>query len=240
MTDEKKEDEVVITEEDKKIEGTGEGTDDEKKSEEKQSEEAGFVKDEETVKGNTYNQLLRQTRETETQLREAKKKLEDIEKGTSTKKDDEEEEDEDDKIFPDDDKKKSNIEIQLQSVTERLNEKDEAERKKQRSTFFKRHPQYLNDKNLWNQILDELDNFDPKSKVPYYKQLNKAHRIISGESTPVDKAVQDKTKEMASESASHNDGAQKPANNTSTVDDREKRLAKRMPPGFVYTGKHKE
>jgi hypothetical protein len=204
----------------------------EQKSEEEESPKDDFEKDSESVSVGKYNQAIRKQREIELEKRELEKQLAAVK---STKPADEEEDD----FFKEEEKEKvdisSLIDEKVKPVLERLNQKEAEDRKNKRTAFFQAHPEYLNAEK-WQELLDEMDNsLNPNSKDDYYKQLNKAHSIISAETdySEIDK----KKKEMASEMASKGDGSQKAADKKSSLDDRADRLAQKMPIGYIYTGK---
>lgn len=225
---------VPATEEDEKV--VPPVVEEEPKSEEKEPEEKeDFVKDDETVPAAKYNQALRKLREAELEKRESGKQSPKEEKPKKPVKEEDDdiykEESEDDKVDVE-----ALVEAKVKPVLERLNQKEAEERKNQRTAFFEEHPEYLTDAEAWQELLDEVDNFNPNSKDSYYKQLTKAHRIIAGE-PKVNAAVEKKKREMASESASKGDGSQKAADRKSSVDERADRLARKMPIGFTYTGK---
>lgn len=225
---------VPVTEEDEKV--VPPVVEEEPKSEEKEPEEKeDFVKDDETVPAAKYNQALRKLREAELEKRESGKQSPKEEKPKKPVKEEDDdiykEESEDDKVDVE-----ALVEAKVKPVLERLNQKEAEERKNQRTAFFEEHPEYLTDAEAWQELLDEVDNFNPNSKDSYYKQLTKAHRIIAGE-PKVNAAVEKKKREMASESASKGDGSQKAADRKSSVDERADRLARKMPIGFTYTGK---
>lgn len=221
---------VVTTEEDKEVVVEEQ----EPKSEEndESEKEDGFVKSDEVVEGNKYNQALRKAREAEMEKRELEKQLSEKKVVTSPEK--EEEKEEEDDLF--EEKKEVDIEslvdAKVKPVLERLNQKEAEEKKNQRTAFFEEHPEYLKNSEKWQELLDEVDNFNPNSKDGYYKQLIKAHRIISAEEVYSD--IDKKKKDMASESASKGDGSQKAADKKSSEENREDRLAKKMPVGFEY------
>ena len=227
--------EVPVTEEDEKV--VPPIVEEEPKSEEEEpkEEKEDFVKGNETVPAAKYNQALRKLREAELEKRESQKQSPKEEKPKKQSKE------EDDDIFkgePEEDKVdvEALVEAKVKPVMERLNQREAEERKNQRTAFFEEHPEYLTDAEAWQEILDEVDNFNPNSKDSYYKQLTKAHRIIAGE-PKVNAEVEKKKREMASESASKGDGSQKAADRKSSVDERADRLARKMPIGFEYTGK---
>lgn len=223
---------VPEAEEDKKVEEV-EKTEDTGKSEEKESEEKeDFVKGDETVPAAKYNQALRKLREAELEKKERDKQSPREEKLKKSK------EEHVDDIYKDDESEDDKVDVEalveakVRPVMERLNQKEAEERKNQRTAFFEEHPEYLTDAEAWQELLDEVDNFNPNSKDNHYKQLTKAHRIRSAEVgySEIDK----KKKEMASESASKGDGSQKAADRKTSADERADRLAKDMPKGFVY------
>lgn len=199
--------------------------------EEPKEEKEDFVKGDETVPAAKYNQALRKLREAELEKKERDKQS--PEKETPKKRAKEEEDD----IFKEESEEdkvdfEALVEAKVKPVLERLNQKEAEERKNQRTAFFEEHPEYLTDAEAWQELLDEVDNFNPHSKDNHYKQLTKAHRIRSAEVGYSD--IDKKKKEMASESASKGDGSQKAADRKSSEDEREDRLAKDMPKGFVY------
>lgn len=230
---EEKEDEVVV-EDDKKSDDIAEETD-EKKEEEKED----YEKDSETVSAGKHNQAIRKLREAELKLREKEAELERVRTKAPEKEEDDDDEDDED-IF---EEKKKDIDIEslvdakVKPVLEKLNQREAEEKKNQRTAFFKKHPQYLKDSEKWQALLDEVDNFNPNSKDGYYKQLVKAHRIISSDDDGESPEIEKKKREMASDSASKGDGSQKAADRKSPEDERADRLAKKMPIGFTYTGK---
>lgn len=227
-------------------------TEEEKKSEEEpkdQEEKDDFAKTDDLVPGSKYNQALRKAREAEMEKRELEKRLQDTEKALPKKEKEEKEDDDEDFDFEDDEeeekKKPRNKEVDVEALVdarvkplvERISQREAEERKNQRDAFFKEHPEYLSDSRKWQELLDELDNsFNPNSKDSHYKQLTKAHRIISAEDRP-DPEIEKKKREMASDAASKGDGAEKAADRKSDLEAREDRLARRMPKGFVYTDK---
>lgn len=220
---------VLATEEDVVVPPV---TEEEPKSEEKEPEEKeDFVKGDETVPAAKYNQALRKLREAELEKKERDKQSPREEKPKKQAKEEEEdifkEESEEEKVDFE-----ALVEAKVKPVLERLNQKEAEERKNQRTAFFEEHPEYLTDAEAWQELLDEVDNFNPNSKDNHYKQLTKAHRIRSAEVgySEIDK----KKKEMASESASKGDGSQKAADRKTSEDERADRLAKDMPKGFVY------
>jgi hypothetical protein len=237
--------EVIVPEKDEVVVPPVEKEEEPKSEEETpQVDEDGFVKGNESVSAGKHNQAIRKLREAELEKRTLEKELEKARKGVKPAKEEEPAEDEDDFFEEEEEKpaKKKSLDIEslvdakVKPVLERLNQKEAEERKNHRTAFFKAHPQYLTDSEKWQELLDEMDNsLNPNSKDSYYKQLIKAHRIVSAEE---DTSVIDKKKqEMASESASKGDGSQKAADRKSSVDERADRLAKKMPIGFTFTGK---
>lgn len=210
----------------------------EKAEPEEKEEKEDYEKDSETVSAGKHNQAIRKLREAELKLREKEAELEKVKTKTPDKKEDDDEDDED--IF---EEKKKDIDIEslvdakVKPVLEKLNQREAEEKKNQRTAFFKKHPQYLNDSEKWQALLDEVDNFNPNSKDGYYKQLVKAHRIISSDDDGESPEIEKKKREMASDSASKGDGSQKAADRKSPEDERADRLARKMPIGFTYTGK---
>jgi hypothetical protein len=205
--------------------------------EETSEEGKEFEKESEFVPSNKYNQAIRKQRELELSQRELQRQLEEAKSGKVGKEESDEEDDEE--LFGDEEpeakKISSLLDEKIKPVLERLNQKEADERKRERSTFFKKYPQYLNNSEKWQSLLNELDEFNPKSKASYYSQLVKAHRIISGD-TISHAEIESKKREMASELASKGDGSQKPSQKKSSEDERADRLAQKMPIGFKYSG----
>lgn len=198
MSEEKKE--IESSEEDKKSELEKE---EDKKLEEEQSEKDDFEKDSESVPANKYNQAVRKQRETELEKKELEKQLAEAKAGKTEKKEDEEE----DSFFEEKEEKKEVpdtskiIDEKLKPVMDTLKKREESDRKNARTAFFETHPEYLKDSEKWQSLLDEMDNsINPNSGDDYYTQLEKAHRIMAGESYNAE--VEDKKKEIASDAAS--------------------------------------
>lgn len=217
-----------MDEEKKEVSETEEKT--EEKSEEKPEEEKetkeDFEEKEEVVPAGKHNQTVRKLREAELEKRELKKQLEAV-KNVEPEKEESEDEDEKEEKLPD---INHLIDEKVKPVLERLNKKEEDDRRNQRDAFFSAHPEYL-DAKKWNELLDEMDNsLNPNSKDNHYTQLEKAHRIISGGNSE----IFNKKKEMASDSASKGDGANKVDGRKSSEDDRADRLSKRMPVGYEF------
>ena len=206
MSEEQKE--IKSSDKDKKELDKNEDAESEKDKEKSEEDESSddFEKDSETVKAGKYNQAIRKQRELELENRELERKL--AEKGQP--KDEEsasdEEEDEDDSFF---EKKKEAetpdqsklIDEKLKPVLETLKKKEENEKKVARTAFFEAHPEYLNDAEKWQELLDEMDNsLNPNSNDDHYTQLEKAHRILSADSYNAE--IEDKKSEMAGDAAS--------------------------------------
>lgn len=201
MSEEKKD--VVVDEEEEKIndDEKEQKQDDDKKDDEKKED---FEKDSETVPSSKYNQELRKRREAEARIKE-------LERLGYKKSDDQEEEDEDndkgeDDDKAEDDKKEAPWRSEIDEIKQVLSKKESDERKAARQSFFENHPQYLNDAEKWNELLEEIDNsFNPNSPDPYYTQLEKAHRIIAD--TAVDTSdIDAKKREMANDTSTGGDG----------------------------------
>lgn len=181
--------------------------------EEPKSEEAkdDFEKENEVVPVGKYNQALRKQREAELEKKELEKQLEEV---RTAKPDSKEEEKEEDSFFKDEEKEKEIpdptkiIDERLKPVFDTLKRREESDRKIQRTAFFESHPEYLKDSEKWQNLLDEMDNsLNPNSNDDYYTQLEKTHRIISGNTEDVE--VESKKREIASDAASSGDGAEK-------------------------------
>jgi len=228
-----KEQEKVASEEEKIEESKEEK---EKKSEE-ETKKGDFEKDKETVSAGKYNQAIRKQREMEVEKRELEKKLENS-KSAKKEESNEEEEDEEEDFLDEESKKElpdvsALVDEKVKPILERINQREESDKKNQRTAFFEAHPEYLTDSEKWQELLDEMDNsLNPNSKDSHYEQLSKAHRIIEGSTKDSD--VDKKRREMASDSASKSDGSNKEDSNESQVDEREERMAKRMPVGYRY------
>ncbi|NTU73673.1 hypothetical protein HGB07_05930 [Candidatus Roizmanbacteria bacterium] len=243
------------TKEDEKVEKTAEElAADQKKSEEEAIQKKDeFEKEKDVVPSGKYNEAVRKQRELELEKRELEKKLQ--ERGSEIKpvkkvviKDEEEEDEDDDE--GDDKKKPVKKEIDLEAIEpiskevkelrERIDQRDADDKKKQRTAFFKAHPEYLTDSEKWQELLDEMDNsLNPHSKDNYYKQLTKAHRLISGDSDKYkdESDIERKKREMASEAGRDNGALKAPGNNKTALDERSLRLAKKMPRGFEFKPK---
>jgi len=217
MAEEKKE--AEISEEDKAK--AAEAEEAKKKSEEEEGSEGDkdkedFAKEGDVIPASKHNQALRKAREAEARERELKKEIEDLKKGPKSKEeeesddsgeDDEEEDGEKEKAKPDASKV---LDEKLKPVLERLNQRDESDRKLARTAFFEAHPEYLSNGEKFQELLDEMDNsINPNSKDDYYTQLEKTHRILVGDS--YDAEVENKKKDMANDAASGGDGAEKGA-----------------------------
>lgn len=173
---------------------------------ESETEEEGFAKEGETIEVGKHNQAIRKLREAELEKRELEKKLADIEASKEEKPEKKEEDDffkeEEPKVDP-----AKLIDEKLKPINDALTKREENDRKIQRTAFFESHPEYLKDSEKWQGILDEVDNFNPNSPDDYYTQLEKAHRIIAGDTENAE--VENKKKEIASDAASSGDGAEK-------------------------------
>lgn len=175
------------------------------KSEEESSQE-GFVKDGEVVPVNKHNQMLRKLREAELEKAELAKKL-----AEASGKKEEVEEKEEDEFFKEEEPKVDPaklIDEKLKPVLEANQKREENDKKIARTAFFEAHPEYLNDSEKWQELLDEMDrSLNPNSQDDYYTQLDKTHRILSGGSANVE--VESKKKEIAGDAASGGDGAER-------------------------------
>ncbi len=198
--------EVVPSEEDKKV------LEDEKSEETKSEEDkSGFAKEGETVAPGKYNQALRKAREAEIEKRRLEKELEDAKKEKPAVEEKEEEDD----FFKDTEEKKEEtpdvskiVDERLKPINEALKKREESDKKLQRTAFFEAHPEYLNNAEKFQELLDEMDNsINPNSPDDYYTQLEKTHSILSG--VAYDATVEDKKKEIAGAAASSGDGAEK-------------------------------
>lgn len=199
----------MTEEEKKKAEEAAKAAEAKKKEEEKKDDE--FAKQGEQVDANKHNQAIRKAREAEAEkreleeenkkLREAFKNQKPIDPIPPKKDDDGGDDDDDDDDFwgekkkekkketptQDDNQKldpeyvKSIIDEQIRPYVESENQRTKLEKKKARQDFYDAHPEYLEDNDKWAELLDELGS----SIVPsgdYYQDLEKAHRIIGGES----------------------------------------------------------
>lgn len=207
MSEEKKvesveEDEKETQEEDQKLEA--ERTEEDKKEE--------FEKENELVPANKLNQALRKQREIEAEKRELEKKLAEATKEVPVVKEDD---DDDDSFFNDDEEEKkkeidpsSMMDEKLKPVLDRLEKSEKDKRRNDRDAFFDAHPEYAEDGQKFQTLLDELDNsINPNSTDSYYVQLEKTHRIIAGDYVG-NQEVEDKKAEMASDASSSGDGSQ--------------------------------
>lgn len=189
--------EVVASEEEEKIVLPEE-------EEKKSSEEEEFVKEGDVVAVGKHNQAIRKLREAELEKRELEKQLAEV----KNVKPIEEKEEED--FFKEEEKPVDHeklIEEKLKPINDALAKREANDRKIQRTAFFEAHPDYLTNSEKWQNILDEVDNFNPNSTDDYYTQLEKAHRIIVGNAD--DSVIEDKKKEIANDVSSGGGGAEK-------------------------------
>jgi hypothetical protein len=203
------EEKLEVAPEEKTLEPEGEVQDTE---EVKSSEKDDFEKDNEVVPVGKYNQSVRKQRELELEKRELLKKLE--EKPQEIK---EEELEVEEDLFKDDiveeEKKKplpdtnKIIDDKLKPVFDTLKKREESDRKIARTAFFDTHPEYESSAEKWQELLDEMDNsINPNSSDDYYTQLEKAHRILVGDTYKPE--IEDKKKEIAND-ATTSGGAEK-------------------------------
>jgi len=183
---------------------TEEKIDDSVKEEEKETEVKDEFSKEENVPASKYNQLLRKQREADLEKKELEKQLEEA----KTTKVDEKETDE---FFKEDKEETPDpskiIEEKLKPIQDAIKRRDESDKKIQRTAFFEAHPQYLGAEK-WQELLDEMENsISPNSKDDYYTQLEKTHRILSGESG--NSNIENKKTEIATDASSSGDGAEK-------------------------------
>jgi hypothetical protein len=237
--------EEVVSDDTKKVDESQKTVEEDTSKEEVKDD---FEKDSDVVSVGKYNQAVRKQREIEFEKRELQKQIEALKTPKKTIKK-EEEEDEDEDFFPDDEEEEEQekkpkkasqdvsalVDARVKPILEKLSQKEADEKKLQRAAFFEKYPRYQNSAEKWQELLDELDNsINPNSKDNYYKQLEKAHKIISDDSVMA-KQIDKKKNEMASDSSTHDVEAEKAK--TTPVDDRAARLAKRMPIGFTFNGK---
>jgi hypothetical protein len=189
------------------------------KEETKVEEKDDFEKDSEVVPVGKYNQAVRKQREIELEKRELEKKLAEKEAARPEPKKSVKEEAEEtffeDEVEEDEPAKVPNPELlideKLKPIQEALKKREDSDKKLQRTAFFEKYPQYLNDSEKWQGLLDEMDkSLNPSSGDDYYTQLEKAHRIIAG-NVADDTIIEKKKAEMASDASSSGDGAQKAA-----------------------------
>jgi hypothetical protein len=159
---------------------------------EKESEaKDDFETESETVPVGKYNQAVRKQREMEAEKRELEKRLE---VNPEVKPEDKED------FFEEKEDPSKLIDEKLKPVFDTLKKREENEKKNARTLFFDAHPEYLKDSEKWQGLLDEMDNsLNPNSTDDHYTQLEKTHRIISGDS--FNAQVEDKKSEMASDSS---------------------------------------
>ena len=190
-----------------------EGSEEEEKEEKEEKED--FKKEDEIVSASKYNQLLRQRREADVRERDLSKELEEARAAKApAEKEEEGDDDEDDEDFfkkKEEDKKGPDtskiIDEKLKPITEAIKKRDESDKKLQRKAFFDANPEYL-DSEKFQELLDELDkSINPASTDDYYTQLDKARRIVEGDS--YDPNLENKKKELAKDAASGGDGAEK-------------------------------
>lgn len=250
------EDEIIIPdvkkEEDKSEEEEQQKVDESKKDE-SESDEDGFVKDSETVSANKHNQALRKAREAELEAAELRKQLENGggKKKKVVKKEEEDEDEDEDFEFDDDEdeedssKKKKKIDIEaivdsrVKPLQEQLNQRNADDRKRERDAFFKKNPQALK-ADVWQDVLDELDNFSPTSKLTHYEQLDRAYTIVArkrGINTSSNHSEVEKKKAQMASDSSEDGGIKTTGNRKSASEDFADALGEKMPPGFEYTAK---
>jgi len=214
-----------------------------KKPEDAKTQKDEFEKNEELVSAGKYNSAVRKQRELELELRELRNSKE-IEKPVKKVIEDEEEEmdeDEDDEdFFTEKPVKKTKsddpntLAKDVEDLKSRLDQREADDKKKQITTFFKAYPEYKDNSEKWLELLDVLDeSINPHSKHSFYQQLVMARRLISND-TATYNAIEKKKAEMASETASKGDGAEKAPDNSKKVDERAMRLAKNMPRGYEF------
>lgn len=142
---------------------------------------------------------------------EEPQKKEEPKKEEPSKKKEEEEDD----FWKDEEKlSKEDIDRLVSEKVKPIIEQDKArkqrERKYAREAFFKKHPEYLTDSRRWQQLLDELGDFDPnKIDEDYSGYLEKAHRIVDGTSAS-ENQIQDIHNKQAAD-ASSGEGTRNPA-----------------------------
>lgn len=235
MEIEEKKEEEKSTEEDKKNPEKEEST-----KEETPSEPADFEKESDVVSKNKYNQAIRKQREVELEKKTLEKQLQEKdvkvskpapekEKEKVEKKEDsffddlddmDETPEEESKEKPESDTEQI-VEEKLKPVMELLKQKEQDERKKDRSAFFEAHPNYLQDAEEWNELLDVLTtDINPNSGDTYIQQLEKAHILRSGDVE--NSSIADAKKDMARDASSGGDGAEKSTDKTEefTAEDR--------------------
>lgn len=171
-----------------------------------------FEKENEVVPASKYNQAVRKQREMELEKRELEKKIAEMSSTTVEKEDEEDDED----LFEDDEEEKKPkaedpsklIDEKMKPVLEAMKKRDESDKKAYRTAFFEAHPQYLTDSEKWQELLDEVDrSINPNSGDDYYTQLEKGHRILSGDSVNIE--IEEKKREIAADAGSGSNGAEK-------------------------------
>jgi len=187
--------------------------------EEKEKSEDEFEKKEEFVSTNKFNQAVRKQRELELEKRELEKRL--AEKGSDAvaEKEKPAPKKEEDSFFEDiegEEKVEKEtpsaldaskmLDEKLKPILERIDKKEKEDRVKTRTAFFEANPQYRDDSEEWNSLLEILDKYISPNSGEYFEQLNAAHLIKTGQGSE-DTEVVAKKKEMASEAASGGSGA---------------------------------
>jgi hypothetical protein len=204
----------------------------EKDIEEKDDPKDGgkFIKKDEEIDVNRFNQALRKAREAEAEkleIEKERKRLEELVKKQKMVKtfqkteENDEDDDESDDFWEEEPKKhKKNVEEKtedLEKISSIIDEKirpfvesesqrKSIEKKKARREFYEAHPEYLNDADKWAELLDELNS----SILPsgdYYTDLEKAHRIVGGVDFSKTQ-IENKERELANE-AGGGGGAEK-------------------------------
>jgi hypothetical protein len=218
MTEEKKE--VESSEEDeKKVDATEGDEQQPKKSEEEgtSEEESEFEKKEEFVPANKHNQAVRKLREAELEKRELEKKLAETKEAAPApkvvpeKKDDSffEDIEEEEKVEkPETPDLNPIIDEKLKPILERIDKKEQEDRRKTREAWFEANPEYRDSGEKFSELLDVLDKHINPGEGEYYEQLDMAKSILRG-GRQENVEIATKKQELAGDAASSGDGAEK-------------------------------
>jgi hypothetical protein len=173
---------------------TNEKKEEEKKEQEESPEEDGKMSEEEGSEELAPEEKAQKIKErqAEAEAREKEEKKE-VKPAPKPVKKEVPTEEEDDDFWKDDEEKEKEekftlddldkiVERKVAPILEQEQKRKAMEKQKAREDFFNVHPEYLSNAKKWQTLLDELDNFDPNSKLGYISLLERAHRIIDGAS----------------------------------------------------------
>lgn len=187
-----------------------------KPSEEVKPSEEGFEKEEEFVPANKHNQAIRKLREAELEKRELEKKLAEKDEVAPTPKVvPETVPEEKDEFFGDVEEKVEKptdfspiIDEKLKPILERIDKKEQEDRRKTREAWFEANPEYRDSGEKFSELLDVLDKHINPGEGEYYEQLDMAKSILRG-GRQENVEIATKKQELAGDAASSGDGAEK-------------------------------